>query len=119
MFSFVELSFDRGNGEPVAGAEVWVSEDRRTVTAADGTVATVSIVVNGQDGVIDPTPNTTIGGDLMGAVIEAGSDNNNGTPTDSGQLTAMNPDGPDDSFRPVSSGSATAMPTMPTTIMGR
>lgn len=81
--------------------------DSFTVTAIDGTTATVSIVVNGQDGVIDPTPNSTVGGDLIGAVVEAGSDNNNGTPTDSGQLTADNPDGPDNVFRPVSGGTAT------------
>ncbi len=40
------------------------------------------------------------------ATLELVADSPN-TGTDGGQLTAMNPDGPDDSFRPVSSGSAT------------
>ena len=72
--------------------------DTFTVTTVDGTSQLVTVTINGANDA------AVITGPVTGAVIEAGGVNNSttGTPTATGDLTAVDVDNPNDVWEPVS-----------------
>jgi VCBS repeat-containing protein len=92
-----------------AGAFDWLAEGESTTvsftyevkdTDGDTDQATVTIVVTGTNDA------AVISGDVTGAVVEAGSDNNGGTPVATGTLTASDVDNAPDSFQAVATATA-------------
>ena len=70
------------------------------VTSADGTATSVTVNILGTNDA------AVILGDVIGAVVEAGSDNNGGTPVATGTLAASDVDNAPDSFQAVVAATA-------------
>lgn len=92
-----------------AGAFEWLAEGESTTVSftyevkdADGDTdqATVTIEVTGTNDA------AVISGDVTGAVVEAGGENNGGTPVATGTLTASDVDNAPDSFQAVATATA-------------
>ena len=74
--------------------------DNFAVTSADGTATSVAINILGTNDA------AVILGDVTGAVVEAGSDTNGGTPVATGTLTASDADNASNSFQAVVAATA-------------
>ena len=94
---------NNGNGTVEALNNGQTLPDSFTAMTADGSTRAVNITINGASDVGLPN-NTTISGDVLGEVVEAGAVNA-GTPSDTGSLLADDADGPDNSFT-ASSGTS-------------
>ena len=74
--------------------------DSFAVASADGTATSVTVNILGTNDA------AVISGDVAGAVVEAGSDNNGGTPVATGTLTDTDVDNTPDSFQAVAAATA-------------